>query len=282
MRKALLAALFFLAVNTQAQNFHVTLFGGMSNYQGDLQAKAFTFHESHPAVGAGLLYELTTNFYIRANVTLGKVSGNDNTSSSILIYDRNLNFTTLITDCQLGLEYDIFNIYKTNFTPYIFAGIGYFHFNPYTYDTTGKKVYLQPLSTEGEGFYNGRPVYSLDQFNIPFGGGVKFALTDNIRIGIELGLRKLFTDYLDDVSATYAPEDLLLANRGPEAVELAFRSNELHTGLIYPPANTIRGNPKSKDWYYFTGFTLNFRLPSASDKYNTGGASKVACPTKVY
>jgi hypothetical protein len=59
------------------------------------------------------------------------------------------------------------------------------------------------LSTEGQGIYPDKKPYSLWQPTIPFGGGVKFAITENLRIGFEIGLRKLFTDYLDDVSTSY-------------------------------------------------------------------------------
>jgi hypothetical protein len=79
------------------------------------------------------------------------------------------------------------------------------------------------------------------------------------RIGLvmEWGMRKTFTDYIDDVSTTYAnPVDL--AANGPAAVALGDRS-------LVPQDNTgrQRGNPRNKDWYCFTGLTLTFQL---SDK----------------
>jgi hypothetical protein len=128
-------------------------------------------------------------------------------------------------------------------------------------------VYLQPLGTEGQGFYLGRKKYNLTQFAIPFGGGIKFAFNDNVRIKLEVGLRKLMTDYLDDVSTTFAPQAALLANNGQRAVDFSFRGDELKPGLTYPTANTKRGNPSSKDWYYFSGVTLSIRL------VNTDGSS---------
>jgi hypothetical protein len=54
---------------------------------------------------------------------------------------------------------------------------------------------------------------------------------------------------------------VLLANRGAKAVELSYRGDELKGGVqTYPAAGVQRGNPSSKDWYYFTGLTLSFRL----------------------
>lgn len=284
MRKFISSAILFLSIiNIQAQNFRVVVFGGVSNYQGDLQAKKYTFDQAHPAFGFGGLYEINDKLFVRANTTFGTVSANDKYSKDINILERNLNFTSPITDINLGLEYDILSLYEHSVTPYIFAGVSVFHFNPYTTDTAGKRVYLQPLGTEGEGFYQGRSKYDLTQIAIPFGGGLKFAISDDVRLGVEVGLRKLFTDYLDDVSMTYADKSQLLANNGPEAVELAFRGDELHKGLTYPPDGTIRGNPKSKDWYYFTMLTLSFRISGGGEKYAVqGGKAKVGCPGKVF
>ena len=111
-----------------------------------------------------------------------------------------LNFASGITEVNLGLEYYITPLGDHSLTPYVFAGIAVYHFNPYTRDTSGTKYFLKPLSTEGEGFAAGKNNYNLTQFAIPFGAGVKLSLSENINVGFEVGLRKLFTDYLDDVS----------------------------------------------------------------------------------
>lgn len=270
--------LFFIAFATQAQNLHITVFAGFSNYQGDLQDKRFTINQAHPAFGAGLLYEITDNLAARANVTIGKISGND--SYNAKNSTRNLNFSSPITDVNLGLEYNLLNLYERSFVPYIFAGISYFNFNPSTKDTLGRKAFLQPLSTEGQGFYNGRKKYNLNQFAIPFGGGVKFAFSQNVRLAFEIGLRKTNTDYLDDVSTTYVDQTVLFANRGQQAVELAFRGDELKTGLSYPADGSQRGSAKSKDWYYFSGLNLSIRLNANK---NSGGKNnnQSACPVNL-
>lgn len=275
--KTLLTLIFILfSLFSHAQNLSITAFGGFSNYKGDLQEKNFTATKSHPAYGAGLLYEITEKISARANFTVGKISaadkdGNKNKS-------RNLSFSSPVTDIHLGAEYSLFNIYEKGFTPYVFAGISYFKFNPSALDTSGDKVFLQPLGTEGQGFYDGRKKYNLSQFSLPFGGGVKLALGDNIRIGFEAGFRKTLTDYLDDVSTTYADKDLLTANNGPQAAELAFRGDELKGSLqAYPPAGDQRGQPKFKDWYYFTGLSVAFRLSSISG--GGGRKSGIGCPT---
>jgi hypothetical protein len=282
IRKLFFSALFFIsasAVQAQLASYHLVFFGGMSNYQGDLQAHPFTFQEAHAAFGFGATYEITDQLSARANFSFGTVSGNDKTSTDKNILERNLNFSSPITEGQLGLEYDFISLYEHHFTPYLFTGLAVYHFNPSTIDSAGNRVDLQPLGTEGEGF-NGVKKYALTQMAIPVGGGFKYAINDNVRIGFEVGFRKLFTDYLDDVSANYADKNLLLEHNGPEAVQLAFRGNELNTGLTYPGPGTIRGNPKSKDWYYFSVLTLSFRL-STVDDYTVGSKANRSCPSRV-
>ena len=264
--------IFFVCPGVSAQKFHLNTFAGISNYAGDLQDKRFTFNQSKFALGVGLTYELSDKIFIRTAVTLAKVGAEDKYSK---FFTRNLNFTSNIYDVQLVAEYNFRNLNDHYLSPYVFAGIGIYRFNPFTHDTAGNKFYLQPLSTEGQDFYQNRKPYNLTQFSLPFGGGVKLALTKNINTGIEVGIRKLFNDYLDDVSTTFVDENLLLNNRGPKAVELAFRSGELKTGATYPSDGSQRGDSRYKDWYYFLGFTASFRIGwlGGNSEYN-----KTRCP----
>lgn len=276
----ILTAIFFLCFlfTATAQNLHLSFFAGFSNYQGDLQDKRFTLNQAHPAAGLGILYELTEKIYARANVSFGKISGDDKKVPKNTV--RNLSFASPLTDIHAGLEYHFLNIYEHRLVPYLFAGLSYFRFNPSAKDTLGHTIYLQPLSTEGQGFYQGRKKYQLGQLAIPFGGGLKFAFNENIRLAFEIGMRKTNTDYLDDVSTTYIDQIVLLANRGQQAVNMAFRGNELNTGLSYPADGTQRGSAKSKDWYYFSGITLSIRLNGGGD--GAGRTSKTGCPTNIY
>jgi hypothetical protein len=276
----LLLAAVLIAFTVQAQKFHATLFGGFANYQGDLQARRFTLDQSHPAFGAGILYEISEKLYGRANITVGKISGDDKKDGRNAA--RNLSFSTPVTDIHLGLQYYVLNPYLHSLAPYVFAGISHFNFNPSAIDSFGNKVYLQPLSTEGQGFYQDRKKYSLGQFSIPFGGGVTFSLSEKIRVGVEIGLRKTNTDYLDDVSTTYVDQALLLTNRGAQAVSLAYRGDELKSGAPYPADGAQRGSAKSKDWYYFSGLNLSIRLGNGGNDGAGGGKSKVGCPTNIY
>ena len=278
-----IAAQAALTVTAYSQKIHLDIFAGIANYKGDLQynpsrGKQISFKQPKLAAGVGLEYELTNKLYARFGVTLAKITADDKRQPGQQL--RNLNFTSPIFDVMVGAQYFITDPYTHLINPYVFVGIAYFHFNPYTHDTTGKKVFLKPLSTEGEGFIAGRDPYKLSQLAIPFGGGIKVSLSDDIRVGVELSLRKTFTDYLDDVSTTYVDENLLLTNKGQQAVDLSYRGNEVNAGP-YPAAGTPRGTLAAKDWYYFTGLTLSFRLGSGGGAGGGGRGnkkSKLGCP----
>lgn len=121
--------------------------------------------------------------------------------------------------------------------------------------------------------------YKRTDINIPVGGGIKYALSDDIHLGFELGLRVLKTDYLDDVSSYYIDRDALLAARGQMAVDFAFRGDELKNNPTeYPAGGAMRGNNKVNDFYYFGLFRIDFRL----NWFDSGGGSRrgLNCPSK--
>jgi hypothetical protein len=283
MKKLIIAGILIPAF-LNAQRWHVNVFGGISNYEGDLQNKAFTLDESYGAFGAGLQYDLTRNFSVLWDFTLGKVGASDAYNKPDL-KPRNLSFETQILEGNLLGEYTLFDLRHHRFSPYAFAGLAVYHFNPYAFDTLGHKVFLQPLSTEGEGLpqYPDRKPYSLTQLAIPFGGGVKLRVTNNVVLTYEIGFRKLFTDYLDDVSTSYVDQNILLAAKGPEAVEMAYRGNELKGGNpTYPSAGTLRGGSKYKDWYYFSVIKISIGLNDKGETpYGRGIRGSVDCPKKL-
>ena len=95
---------------------------------------------------------------------------------------------------------------------------------------------------------------------MPFGGGLKVAVSENFNIIFEYGLRKTFTDYLDDVSMTYAGIPSEFDNI---TIELADRS--IDGPQPAGEDRSLSGNT-NKDWYSFSGITLSFKI-----KGNTKG-----------
>jgi Outer membrane protein beta-barrel domain len=279
--KFLICVLLLFSELSEAQRWHVNITGGMSNYSGDLQAKRYTFDQALFAFGVGVQYDITRNFSATSTISFMKVGGSDQFNSADLVF-RNLSFQTNIIEWNLLAEYTFLDITQSRFSPFVFGGIAVYHFDPYAFDSTGQKVYLKPLSTEGEGLpeYPGQKPYSLTQFAIPFGGGIKFRASENIVFAFEIGLRKTFTDYLDDVSTVYVDETILQRERGPLAVEMAYRAGELKSGNpAYPVAGTARGGPKYLDWYYYTGIRVSIALISRHDGYY--GRGRTDCPPKV-
>jgi opacity protein-like surface antigen len=264
----------------QAQRWHVNVTGGVSNYSGDLQGKAYTFDQSFFAFGAGVQYDITRNFSAISNFMVMKVGAADqyNVPQDVA---RNLSFQSNILEWNLMGEYTFLDITQHAFSPFIFGGIAIFHFDPYAYDTAGRLVYLQPLSTEGEGLaaYPQQRPYNRTDFAIPFGAGIKFRVSENIVLAYEVGFRKTFTDYLDDVSTHYVDQATLAAAKGGLAVEMAYRGNELKGGAPYPPDGTKRGSPNYKDMYYYTGIRVSIAIISRKDGYY--GRGRTDCPTNV-
>jgi hypothetical protein len=281
MKRILLAGMLF-PLFAQAQ-WNFTFFGGFSNYEGALQDKPYTTQESHGAFGAGAQYDLGGHVALLSNLNYMTISGADSYSEKADLRARNLSFETNIEELNLLFEYDLLDLRTHKWTPYVFVGLAVFHFNPYAYDTTGKKVFLRPLSTEGEGLpqYPGDKEYSLIQPSIPFGGGIKFRVSDNVTIAYETNLRKTFTGYLDDVHNRYVSEAILLQDKGPEAVEMAYRGNELKGGAPYPPAGTVRGDRK-EEWYYTSGLRLTIALNTTRMSDHRRHSGVLDCPKKVY
>jgi hypothetical protein len=243
---------------------------GALSYQGDLQPNSFSFSQSSFFAGLYVRQPLVQRLSVKAGVNRGRLYAEDKNNRDYLKV-RNLSFYTHLTEGLLALDYELLPIAQRHFTPFGYGGVTYFHYNPYTYDAAGQKVYLQPLGTEGQGLdrYPDRKFYKLSQMALAFGGGLRFLIGDAVLVGLELSQRKTFSDYLDDVSSSYADRDALLVTRGPKAVELAFRGDELPGGGVYPKEGSQRGTPTEMDWYYMAGLSIEIKI-SAFTKITPG------------
>ena len=261
---------------------HIGVAGGLSNYNGDLMDKPYHSKMTNGFIGLTIHYEVQDKILVRGAYNFARVNGSDIYSEKENLRMRNLSFESPISEISLVGEYYLFNLYERRFSPYVFLGLAAYHFNPYSYDTNGTKVFLKPLKTEGQGIIPGKKEYALWQMAIPIGGGVKFSITENIRVGIELGMRKLFTDYLDDVSTNYPDYNELLAAQGQTAVDFSYRGDEVPGGdPVFPAKGTQRGGFQQRDIYYFTGLNISFRLPFGSGGNGGGGfgkKNKFGCP----
>ncbi len=232
---------------------------GKMNYQGDLNPNSFTFSHSKATIGISIRQSLNRWISFRGGFAIGHIDAADHYNRDYL-KTRNLSFNTTIKEASIGLEASLLDLSTSHFTPYVFGDAVLYHFNPWAYDVSGNKVFLNPLSTEGQGlsqFPEQKP-YKLTQIALGFGFGARYAINQNINIGLEMIQRKTFTDYLDDVSSIYVDKNVLLQAKGAKAVEMAYRGDEITGGLPYPNHGEKRGTPSEMDWYYFFG--VNFEI----------------------
>ncbi|MGB3465953.1 MAG: hypothetical protein WBA74_11815 [Cyclobacteriaceae bacterium] len=228
-------------------------------------------------------------------------------------YSRNLSFRNDLIELSVIGVYDIIkNVGSSNrrvaFTPYVYLGVGVFYHNPKgkvpdfdthnpdynvndpisspesaRFDNAGDWVALRPFGTEGQNIAGtGVSPYSLWQINIPFGVGVRLRLPNNFDASIEFGPRKLFTDYIDDVSGEYISIDRYsdplaraFVERSIENIDVVtgeprnmaavasiaggFRiENDVRFRSSFGSEGDIRGNPDDNDLYFVTQIKLSY------------------------
>ena len=272
----------FLTISTYAQRSELGLMLGTSYYLGDLNPSG-QFYSPNFAEGLIYRYNLNPHWALKLNALYGTVEASDADFGEI----RNLSFKSHILEFSSQIELNFWEYFTGSkshrFSPYIFAGVAIFNYNPQAIDSAGIWHDLQPLGTEGQGTINypTKKVYGLTQLSIPFGLGFKFSVSKLICIGAEWGLRKTFVDYIDDVSTAYVDRNILAGEKGKIAGYLADRTTELYypdpldpKKIIHRPSNlegTSRGNSSTTDWYSFAGVTITFKLgyksrPSCFDK----------------
>ena len=103
-----------------AQRWHINVTGGVSNYSGDLQGKAYTFDQSFFAFGAGVQYDITRNFSAISNISFMKIGASDAFNNPDLVF-RNLSFQSNIIEWNLMGEYTFMDITRSAFSPFIFG-----------------------------------------------------------------------------------------------------------------------------------------------------------------
>ena len=257
--------------DTCGQGLEVGIFFGIAHYQGDLQRSHLEVLEAHHGNGIFARYNFSNRFAIKGHFYQGTLTGSDENYPDIEgIRARNLSFRTPIRELGVQAELTTLNFGETKkhwqknkvgyrASTYLFAGIAGFYFNPMAY-YQGNWYDLRPLGTEGQGLPGKPSKYSQVQLALPIGFGGKFYLTHWSSVGFEIGFRKTFTDYIDDVSSTY-PDLALLAERNPMAAILSYRTPEYNPAAAnIDPSGKDRGSTEWKDSYIFAGVTAVIRL----------------------
>lgn len=224
MRVVSLVAGFILLVTfpSAAQRSEVGFGFGTFNYTGDL-VRTYRISNSTPAGTAFYRNNLSKVVSFRASLTAGKVAASE-VPLDAAAAQRNASFSISLFEAALGLEYHFLDWRDSKrpmrYTPYLFAGFGLF----------------------GISGHASKPVaYSNVQAAIPFGGGFKYILNPKMYVAFEIGIRKTFFDYIDNISD----------------------GNVTQKNYRY-------GNPNDLDNYFFIGITLTrtfYDIPCPTNPY---------------
>ncbi len=241
---------------------------GAAHYFGDLNPK---LRLNRPKIAFGAFFKKQYGNYValRVSAHFAQLGYSDVYNSyNEFMYRRNLSFNTNILELAVQGDFNFFkfipgDIYH-NFTPYITFGIGAFNYDPYTY-YQGKKVFLRTLGTEGQGSaaYPDRKTYGTMALCFPVGVGVKYSLNTRMNVGFEVVYRFTNTDYIDDVSGTYAGAAAFPAlPNGQPSLAGILQDRSYVYGTPIGIAGRQRGYANQKDTYLMAELTVSFNLTS--------------------
>lgn len=256
---------------------------GGANQIGTFFVRDLEFKATRPSAQVAIRYKFHNRFAVKGGYYYQLLSGNDKLTQEPFRNNRNLHFRSsvhevsgqlefFITKEQQGARYQIKNakgVKNYNFQAYAFVGVGGIFYNPQA-RYRGAWVNLQPLGTEGQGLPGGPKAYSRFSVVIPYGIGVKDAINKEWSIGLEIGIRKTFTDYMDDVSGVYYDNDAIRAAKGDMAADLADPSllnmpeslgGNANGGWQSAPGE-VRGHSNRKDAYMFINVTISYKIPA--------------------
>lgn len=284
---------------------------GAMNYFGDIVPQpdftSFRFKSTRPSAGISYTYRFAPRFSYRVGFNWGRITGDDALSASANEgenrgrYGRNLSFRNDIKELSVVGIVDLYENRSTfqrrpDFVPYGFLGVAVMHHNPKAYydgnyfDASHNRQLadgnnipsgwyeLQPLGTEGQNLGGDNPEpYKRAQIVVPFGLGVRYKIDRYWDLSFEVGWRKTFTDYLDDVSGNYVSKAALLGDGTTEAQRAAaiFADRSAGSGFAlqddqsgtpyavvrgYGDPGRQRGDREDDDWYITTGITINYIL----------------------
>lgn len=237
-----------------------------TDFYKDLELKL-----TRPAVNLGMRYKITPQTAVKLGLTWGAVAGDDALTKDEFRSQRTIHFRSHIVELaaqyefylkkeQAGHRFRLRGVRgrKTQgLYPYGFFGLSAFWFNPRAKAQDGSWTSLKKLGTEGQYIAETRNPYSRISVAIPIGIGIKYKLGRQLLIGMEYGKRKTFTDYIDDTSTTYWPNDVIESEHGAVAAYLADPTQGAWNGS---GANQQRGDPTDNDSFMFLILTVNYTL----------------------
>lgn len=261
--------------DVRSQSLEVGILAGGSYYYGDI------VNEWEPSTisGAGgvfLRYHINENVALKFFGGYCRIGGADsNSKGSSYQRNRNLAFWADVYEGSVQVEYSFVKDItrgrrlRNRFIPYVFAGLGAFWFNDYANDplSPAAPAKLWQLGTSGK-------IYNQFSVCIPFGAGVRYKITSNFSLGLELGIRYTFTSWLDDVggpSTSYLPQNQLPVFE--QTKRMADRSVEQQ----YLYSGRQRGKISINDIYVMGGLTMAYRFGTTGGGGGYRGRA-IKCP----
>jgi len=243
---------------------------GIGLYFGDLNT-FFVPRAPGPAVHFLARRNFDGRICLRGGFSYVNIGASDANSPNEWAQLRNLSFRSHVFEGSFVMEFNFTDFHSTYnnrddkpISPYVLGGLSVFYHNPRAQWGNGW-ARLQPLGTEGQA---PGEEYRLLQPAVLIGGGIKADLNHSWSLNMEICHRMTFTDYLDDVSGTYADTRLIEGYRGSlsnMAVALADRSTELPDNDI--PIGEVgrqRGDSKHRDAFMSISIGLVYRFTSVT------------------
>lgn len=181
----------FLTLEALAQDsVDIGIFGGTGTYLGDMTRTDLS-KSVNPTYGGFLRYNFNPRYAVRLNVLNGKIGADGDFESKLW------NFTKNVLDVSFQFEFNylkyIVGDKETPYSTYLFVGGGV-----QMYDYEVDLLNLEQVADPSY-FDHYDPSGPVLTPTIPFGLGFKFNLSKRFGLGIEGGLRKSFSDKLDNL-----------------------------------------------------------------------------------
>jgi len=287
MRNLIITLILLITTSVSGYSQYYVDYGfsaGASNYLGEFgggegEGRGFLLDlemsYTRWTVGGFYRYRISPKVALKGSLNYLRLSGDDSKSDNGPRRARNLNFKNDMFELLVNLEYYLYKVndvgrsgrYRTDFNLYIFGGIGGFYSNPKgQHDLTGKWITLRPIETEGLS-------YSAYNLAVPLGIGFYYTLQNKYRIGMEIGWRTTFTDYIDDASTVYANNYDGITNKTDQAL-LDEINADLYEGEngIHPTnfdAGSKRGSSEQNDSYMTATINFSFSIRGRSKYYKS-------------
>ncbi|MEZ0609457.1 hypothetical protein ACAW74_13115 [Fibrella sp. WM1] len=224
-------------------DWHVGINLSTTRYCGDLSEQyGFDHLQLSWAAEGHLRYRFSEKFCVRSDVGFYSLRGDQQYTKNKANY---LRFTTVNPSLIAGLQWNVRSIdYNQHNIPHFWLGVGATYLNPKT-DYKGVSYSLPLFQTE-------KVAYSRIAGQVVIGGGMPFTLNKKSQLRLEARYTYILSDYVDDVSGTYADKT------GRAAIEQILADRRREYGLVPNTVGEQRGNPLRNDGYF--ALTLQYSV----------------------